>query len=211
MIRQIVISALIMLFISGCSAPAKKDLNPAHFTGENVVNQKYDEIKKQLTRSDSQYGFWIVEAYPYTKPLIMAQNRETGAKNMDSENTINTEIKKSLSLLVEKDTCFMIVIHSSSSIETAQFKHWRAKIVDGQSKSYELSLNANTDIPNMAGVGRADNMRWVNSGLGCVGKSIDLTKGFTLFVIPQLDLDYGQAKKAELSWTIATPKAITKK
>lgn len=121
--------------MAGCSAPSKKTSSLALFS-EAESNLKSEDIKNELTRSDSLYGFWQVEAYPFTKALIEKEEKELGAKNMDSSEKISEKIKNQNKALVDSGTCFMVTVYSSQSIDTAKFSSWKVRLEDSQSLTF---------------------------------------------------------------------------
>lgn len=203
-LMHLVVIATFCFLLTSCAAPAKKASDAALFSG-TTSNLSAEKIEKELTRSDSLYGFWQVEAYPFTRILIEKTERELGEKNLDTNEKTEAEIRSSSSALVDNASCFLITVQTSQTIETAQFKNWRAKFEDANKQLYEVEFSKKQrygalDVPEVFRE-NSSNMHWTNSSVGCTKGKQDFSKGFTLHLIPQFK-SYKDNERAKLIWDI---------
>lgn len=200
--KSFLIPLFSLLIISCSSAPSKKTIDSKLLSGQ-VADKKASDIEKALTLGANQLSAgYSAEATLITESLIVAQETEKGKMNMEPETKVKESIKEGLASFIDKKTCFLVKVHTYS-IERAQFKYWVAKVKDASGILIELTFTNTKGVGSVPSTYSDINGRnWHNLSYACSNQSINTTKTFTLYLIPQLKNNEDQNETTELTWEI---------
>jgi len=186
---------LTIALITGCAtSKSSVKAKPEYLIGSNPTASPAT-IEKNLTTSAGSLKLMVV-AYPVTEPLIIARANEATTKNMDSpEVAIKTIAGQKVAFTNDK-TCFNISLVTTNGIESGQFKHYRAKL-EQDSKLSEVVFRNKTGVESVPSFQQLGFPTWTNNSYACSETKVDLTKPFSLHVIPQLE---PEGAKISLTW-----------
>lgn len=190
-------AALLMSACTTLPSTGKVDLKMV----DGFTASPYSQIKTSLSREFLRFGYWDVIAYPYTLPLIQAEEREIAQKNSDSPEKTEKAIKAMSDSLLSK-TCFMVHLRSRESLgkRGAQFKYWSAQLEDASGKSYDLTFS------NLSGDGAIADMHhgwWFNNSIACTSEKVPMNQTLKVHVTPNFKGDFVKDSKATLVWEVA--------
>ena len=192
-----------VLFLAGCAAAPSKMIVSQNYISGQAQTDKAEKIEKALTLGVNQLtAGYSAEVTLYTEPLLIARATEKGKMNMESDQKIQSEIKKDVDALIKGQTCFMFSVHTYS-IHRAMFKNWVAKVKDFSNILKEIEFFNRSGVESVPSTGKDINGRdWHNSSIGCTKNKIDTTKPFTLFLIPQIKNNANEDETTVLTWEI---------
>lgn len=173
-----------VLLLTACTAASKKASPVSYFNGHPAPTVTSAVIKNELTRGENNFPHYAVEVYPITKTYLEVRDREDAKRAMDSD-----VVSKDLSKHV---TCFSFVV-STNSIDVSMFKYFRSKVDLGEGGMHEVKFTS-SDIPSPVG---KFSYTWTNWTTGCVGKELDLSKGFKLLFLSTV---YKDSTPTLLTW-----------
>jgi hypothetical protein len=93
----------------------------------------------------------------------------------------------------------------TGSIDSSNFNHLVAKVEESNGKLNDIKFDNLNGVSSVATYIGQDVYSWINLSTGC-SKKIELTKGFKIHVIPQLEK---HAEKAVLEWSNQPPETKT--
>lgn len=194
---------LIALYISACSSfPQKRILEEKYLSNQLIPNEKYDDLKKKLSVGvNNVTAGYSAEVTLLTESLLTAEATEKGKKNMDSEQVTQKNIKEQLELFTKDKTCFSFSIHTYSLPE-AKFSNWVGKLKDSGETLKEITFNNTTGVQSVPSTYQDIHGRnWHNFSFGCTSK-IEASKGFKVYLIPQLKTNATDDGKTEFTWEL---------
>ena len=201
--------SLIALFAASCVTPfpTTRQSKTELLSRTASTDMSPEAIQKDLTRSCAVgaeglgTGSIGIGVYPITMPLIVSQESVLGRKNLDSNAEIKRHILDKENSFLKKKTCFNIELHSFRGIESAQFKHWRAKLESSDGLRHELvfrNTNGVESVPKPQTYG-AGVTNWINNSYACTDKELDFKPSFKVLISPQFGGDEVAACSVEWS------------
>lgn len=193
------IIAIITLVLTGCAtgksiAPSRSDLLSGSW--DKIISAS--AIERNLLReiggglSGIQYE---VSIYPVTDALIEAQETERAKKSMDSEAELSKVIMQRKSDF-SSVSCFSLTLFAPT-IEEAMFKRYRIKYESTATGLVEMNIRNVKGVESVPTPTQAT-LPWLNNSYVCAEKKLDLSKGFSIHIIPKTDWK----TPAKLTWTI---------
>lgn len=195
--NKFLFSICLALGMSGCSTlPSKRVVENKYLGDQAIPNEKASEIKNRLTLGvNNATSGYSASATLITDALIIAEQSETGKKNMESETVVQGKIREEKNAFTKNKTCLLVSV-DTYSLETAHFRNWVVKAKDSTGKIHDLTLTSTRGVASVPSTYQDINGRdWHNTTYAC-GPKIDLNGDLTVFLIPQLQ----ENGKAELSF-----------
>ena len=138
-------------------------------------------------------GAWVT---PKTRALIEAEQTEAGTKRLDSPEQIKATIADRM--IFQKNTCFSILLRTTE-IDDAMFKYWTIKVKDSAGNLLPTKTVDETGVESVPEVDSYLIYSFSKVSLVCVGKKVDLSKGFELYMIPERRKDI---KAMSFTWSV---------
>ena len=201
---------ILTLIAAGCAS--KNPIIDSSLMGSSEIQtMNYDQIHSKLQHFDakSKHGLGghvavLARATPITTPLIIADEKEQGKKQLRSDADTQKIINERLRTEVKAKPCFFVSLQTSGPIEGAQFKNWISKV---KTKSGEM---IDVEFANLSGVDSVPKARigawdakvyqWENYTGACAKKNFDRTEDFSLILSSTLLTEVGNL---EIKWTFS--------